>query len=58
MLKKLDKPPRPDALVGTPLLGKEGKVLSYSTIFLLLFKEEYSRLVGREVVSFIDSLIL
>jgi hypothetical protein len=41
LLKKSDKPPRPDALVGTPLLGKEGKVLIYSTIFLLLFKEEY-----------------
>jgi hypothetical protein len=32
MLKKSDKPPRPDTLVGTPLLGKEGKLLIYSTI--------------------------
>jgi hypothetical protein len=32
VLKKPDKPPRPDTLVGTPLLRKEGKVLIYSTM--------------------------
>jgi hypothetical protein len=32
VLKKSDKPPRPDTLVGTPLFGKEGKILIYSTI--------------------------
>jgi hypothetical protein len=30
--ERSNKPPRPDALVGTPLLIKEGKLLIYVTI--------------------------
>jgi hypothetical protein len=55
-LKKPDELPRPDAMVGTPLLRKEGKLLMYNTINFSSFIRRSTHATGvREVVSFIES---
>ena len=55
--EKLNEPPRPDALVGTPLLGKEGKLLiSFPILFSSFLRRSTHAEGGREVVSSFDGL--
>ena len=55
--EKSNEPPRPDALVWTPLLIKEGKLLIYFTIHFSSFLRRSTHAEGgREVVSSFEGL--